>query len=111
MSAGTYLDRVKLRKKNLLEDQGCANSLTVATSGLDWLTYSGLCAESVSVLCGWLEGPLSWGAGSTSESGRCVRPIILMAQEPSMAASTTQALIVARRLTAAARSGFVVGPA
>jgi hypothetical protein len=35
MSAGTYLERFELRKKNLLEDQGCANSLTVATSGSD----------------------------------------------------------------------------
>ena len=39
MSAGTYFEAERLRKKNFFEDHGEANSLTIAISGFDCDAY------------------------------------------------------------------------
>src|SRR5215475_2878445 len=102
-----YLGAVELRKKNFLEDQGRANSLSVATSGLVCVTFGGLGTESFSVLCGSV-GLMSCVAGGTFESARCVS--VLKAKEPSIPTSKAPPAIVAKRFTLA-RFTFVVGPA
>jgi len=72
--AGTYLDRVKLRRRISWKTRA-ALSRDHSDLGIGVTNVERLCAESASIGCGWLEERFPGRQAVTSDSGCCMRMI------------------------------------